>query len=183
MPRQIEVRIRGVCDYLQHKRPLDEEDTSKRSGKVDHSKEWESALYSDPKVGCYIPSKQIRATLVKGAVNFQIKGKGKKTYKDLVNATVEVDPDKISLAEDGTNLKKPSYIHQEWVKVQRSQVLRNRPAFSKGWEARFTLLVLDDQMPSDMLKQILGHCGSFVGIGDWRPHFGRFEVLDFKIKK
>lgn len=183
MSKQIEVRIRGTCDYLQHRRPIDEKDTSKRSGKVDHSMEWKSAMYSDPKIGCYIPSDQIRATLVKGAVNFQIKGKGKKTYKDLVNATVELNSDMISLTENGTSLKKPSYIDQTWVKVRGSQVKRYRPAFNKGWEAKFTFRILDDQMPSDMLREILDYCGSFVGIGDWRPRYGRFEVLDFKTKK
>jgi len=177
MAKEIRVRIKGTCDYLQHKRPLEEEDTSKRSGEVDHSKDWETAVYSDSETGCYIPSKQIRASLVKGAVNFQIKGKGKKTFKDLVNATVEIDPDKVPLGK-----KEPDYVHKEFVKVQRSQILRSRPAFKKGWEAEFTLLVLDEQMQPDMLKEILDYSGGFVGIGDWRPHFGRFEVVEFKEK-
>jgi len=76
--------------------------------------------------------------------------------------------------------KRPDYIHEEWVKVQRSQILRNRPAFKDGWEAEFTLLVLDEQMPVDILKDILENAGRFRGIGDWRPHFGRFEVVEFK---
>lgn len=174
MAKEIMVRIRGKCDYLQHKRPLDEKETSKRSGEVDHSEDWKTAIYSDEEVGCYIPSKQIRASLVKGSTNFKIKGRMGKTYKDLVNATLEIDPDKIPLGK-----KEPDYVHEEYVRVQRNQILRNRPAFKKGWEAEFTLLVLDEQMPLEKLREILEYCGSFVGIGDWRPHFGRFEVVEF----
>lgn len=174
MAKQLKVRIRGTCDMLQHKRPLNDEDTSKRSGEVDHSKDWEKAVYRDPEIGCYIPSKQLRASLVKAGVNFKIKGRMGKTFKDLINATVEVDPDMIPLDK-----KKPDYVHQEFVRVQRAQILRERPAFKKGWEAKFTLLVLDDHMQVDRLKEILQYAGSFVGIGDWRPHFGRFEVVSF----
>jgi len=176
MAKEVKVKIRGTCDYLQHKRPLDEEKVSKKSGEIDHSQDWKTAIYQDKKIGCYIPSKQLRASLVKSATDFPIPGKGgKKTYKDLVNATIEVIPDKIGLGK-----KRPDYIHEEWVKVQRSQILRNRPAFKDGWEAEFTLLVLDEQMPVDILKDILENAGRFRGIGDWRPHFGRFEVVEFK---
>lgn len=174
LAKRVAVGIRGSCDYLQHKRPLEAEDTSKRSGEIDHSKEWKTAVYSDKENGCYIPSKQLRASLVKGAVNFKIKGRMGKTFKDLVNATIEIDPDKVPLGK-----KEPDYIHEEFVKIQRNQILRRRPAFEKGWKAKFTLLVLDDQMPLDKLKEILEYSGSFVGIGDWRPHFGRFEVVKF----
>lgn len=175
MSKEIKVRIRGISDYLQHKRPIEDKEISQRSGEVDYSKDAEKSLYRDDEIGCYIPSKQIRACLVKGSVNFKVKGKGHKTFKDLVNATVEIDPDKIPLGR-----RKADYIHQEFVRIQRNQILRSRPAFKKGWEAQFSLLVLDDQMPVTQLENILGYSGKFVGIGDWRPHFGRFEVVEFE---
>ena len=174
MAKEITVKIRGTCDYLQHKRPAEEVDKSQRSGEVDYSEEWKATLYHDEEVGCYIPSKQLRAALVKAAVNFKIKGKMGKTFKDLVNATIELDPDKISLYKD-----EPDYVHEEWVKVQRNQIMRKRPAFKKGWEINFTLLVLDEQTPTERLREILEFAGKFVGIGDWRPHFGRFEIIEF----
>lgn len=178
MAQELEVKIKGTCDYLQHKRPLEEEDKSKRSGEVDHSKEWEAAIYSDPEIGCFVPSKHLRASLVKAATNFKIKGRMGKTFKDMINATIEVEPDKIPLKK-----KQPDYVHEEWVRVQRSQILRRRPAFKKGWELKFTLLILDDQMPMGKMEEILEYAGRFVGIGDWRPHFGRFCVAEFQEKK
>lgn len=72
MAYEVKVKIKGISDYLQHKRPFEEE-TSKRSGEIDHSKEAMKAIYKDNEVGCYIPSKQIRASLVKASTNFKIK--------------------------------------------------------------------------------------------------------------
>lgn len=175
MAYEVKVKVRGIADYLQHKRPIEEDNSRQKSGEVDYSKEAEKALYIDDEIGCYIPSKQLRASLVKGAVNFKVKGRMGKTYKDMVNATVEIEPDKIPLDK-----KTFDYNHQEFVKIQRNQILRSRPAFKKGWEAKFTLLVMDDQMQKDILKEIIEYSGKFVGIGDWRPHFGRFEVVSFK---
>lgn len=175
MSSEIRVKIRGIADYLQHKRPFEEETSRKRSGEADYSKEAEKAVYCDEEINCYIPSKHIRASLVKSAVNFKIKGRMRKTYKDMVNATVEVEPDKIPLGKETFD-----YTHQEFVKIKKDQILRSRPAFRKGWEAEFRLLILDEQMPKSVLKEILEYAGKFVGIGDWRPHFGRFEIVSFK---
>lgn len=175
MAIEIKVKIKGISDYLQHKRPFEEDNSRQKSGEIDYSKEALNSLYFDDEIGCYIPSKQLRASLVKSAVNFKVKGRMGKTYKDMINATIEVEPDKVPLGK-----KTFDYAHQEFVKIQRNQILRNRPAFKKGWEVEFNLLVLDDQMPKDVLKEILVFAGRFVGIGDWRPHFGRFEVIKFK---
>ena len=175
MAYEVKIKIKGIADYLQHKRPFEEDNSRQKSGEVDYSKEAEKSLYFDDEIGCYIPSKQLRAGLVKAAVNFKVKGRMGKTYKDMVNATIEIEPDKIPLGK-----KTFDYNHQEFVKIQRNQILRSRPAFKKGWEAEFSLLVLDDQMQKEILKEIVEYAGKFVGIGDWRPHFGRFEIVKFK---
>jgi len=88
---------------------------------------------------------------------------------------LKLNLDKIPLGK-----KTFDYNHQEFVKIQRNQILRSRPAFKKGWEAELTLVVMDDQMQKEILKEIIVYAGKFVGIGDWRPHFGRFEVTKFK---
>jgi len=177
MPKEIRVKIEGTCDMLQHKRPpeAEEEETLRRSGEVDYSKDWEKSLYKDDEIGCYVPSKQLRACLVKAAVNFPIKSKGgRKTYKDLVNATVEIEPDKIPLDKD-----KQDSIHGEWVRIGRNQIWRERPLFAKGWKVNFEIVIFDEQMPVNILKEILDYGGRFVGVGDWRPHFGRFKIVKF----
>lgn len=183
--RRVKVRIRGTADYLQNRRPpeSEEENDSRRSGEIDHSKDWEKALYKDDGVGCYIPAKHLQASLVKSGVDFKIKGRSRKTYKDRMNAAVVVEPDKITFSP---KKEKPDYIHEDWGKIPPrtgSMVWICRPAFKKGWEAEFTLLVLDEQIPLNILKDILANAGQFYAIGDWIPRFGRFEVMKFKENK
>jgi len=176
MSKEIKVRIRGTCDMLQHRRSIEDEKkkAKKTSGEVDYSKEWKKATYQDGK-GCFIPADHIQAALVKSGVDFKVTGKRGKTFKNLINAALVVTPDKIYL-----NKKKPDYVDEHFVTVSRNQILRLRPAFKKGWEAEFTLLLLDEQLPKTVVKEILDNAGRFVGIGDWRPRFGRFEIVSFK---
>ncbi len=176
MPAEVKVRIRGISDYLQHKRPFEEDDKTlqKRTGEVDYSKEVEKTIYREDDIGCYIPSKHIRACFVQAGSSF--KAGGMRTYKKMLNAVIEIDPDRIPLKK-----KTYDYVHKEFVKLQGNQVLRFRPAFEKGWEAEFKLIILDEeQIPVDVMKQIAEYAGKFIGIGDWRPHFGRFEIVEFK---
>lgn len=175
---KVKIKIKGISDYLQHKRPVeDDSDSLKKKGSIDYSKEAEKSVYSDEEIGCYIPSKHLRGCLVKAGTAFKITGQGQKTFKDLINATIEIEPDKIPLNKDTCD-----YTHSEWVKIKnRDQIMRFRPAFKKGWEAEFKLLMLDEErLPKKALEEILSYAGKFVGIGDWRPHFGRFEVVSFE---
>lgn len=185
MPREIKVRIRGTSDYLQNRRPpeSEEEESNRRSGEIDHSKDWEKAVYRDDKLGCYIPSKHLEASLVKSGTDFKIKGRSRKTYKDRMKAAVIVDPDMIPFSPPK---KDPDRIHEDWGKIPPrtgSMVWICRPCFNKGWEAEFTFLILDDQIPLNTLKEILVNSGQFYGIGDWIPKYGRFEVVEFEENK
>ena len=176
MAVEVKVKIKGISDYLQHKRPFEEDDKAlqKRTGEVDYSKEVEKTVYREDDIGCFIPAKHLRACMVQAGSAFKLKGN--QTYRRMLNAVVEVDPDRVPLKK-----KNFDYVHKEFVKLQGNQVLRYRPAYTKGWEAEFKLLILDEeQIPVDVAKQILEYAGKFVGIGDWRPHFGRFEVIKFK---
>lgn len=182
MAKEIKVRVRGTSDYLQHGRPpkLEEEEENRRSGEVDYSKEAEKSLYFDKEIGCYIPAKQLQASLKKSGVDFKIKGKSRKTYKDRMDAAVIILPEKIPFIP---KKKEPDYIHEDWGKIPPrtgSMVWICRPAFREGWEAEFNLLILDDQIPESIVKEILANAGQFYCIGDWRPRFGRFEVIRFE---
>lgn len=175
--KTVQVTIKGTCPMMQHQMIADDTTIKVRSGEKDYSMEWKKAMYFDNKIGCYIPADHIYGALAKSAVNFQITGKGKKTYKDLVRAAVIVNEEKIPLGK-----KEPDEIDARFVSVQRNRVNRQRPKFNEGWEAKFSLTILDDQLASGVLKEIIEHAGKFVGIGDFRPRFGRFEVVGFKEK-
>lgn len=63
--------------------------------------------------------------------------------------------------------------------VQKSRVTRCRPRFNK-WALEFDL-VHDEQIISEQtLRASIDGAGQFVGLCDFRPRFGRFEVTKWK---
>lgn len=180
---QVNIKIKGVSPMLQHKF-VSGEGGRKRSGELDYSEEWRETTYADEEGNCFIPASHIEGALTKAAVDFKIRGKGNKTYKDLINATVYIQPDHIPLGiqipENPTsNPLKPFYVDIRPVRIS-GRILRSRGAFAKGWEASFIIDVLDDQLPLGVLKEVLDQAGSTRGLGDYRPKFGRFIVTQFE---
>lgn len=173
--KSINVKIKGIVPLLQNRFIGEvEESASQRSGVVDRSEEWRDALYFDEEIGIYEPAEHIWGSMIKAAVNFQIPGKGKKTYKDLMKSAIIIDPNKIPLGK-----KEPDEIDKRPVVIRGSRILRQRPMMKEGWELSFAINLLDEQLQPDVVKVILEHAGKYVGIGDYRPRFGRFEVTKF----
>jgi hypothetical protein len=61
------------------------------------------------------------------------------------------------------------------VKVQRNRVIRTRPRFDE-WATTVEVDYLPDQLNPGELADMMTVFGQAIGIGDWRPRFGRFEV-------
>jgi len=152
---------------------INDDSTKRQSGKPDYSLEAEKALYKSEDGTVFVPSTWIEGTLRKGSTNFKIPGRGKKTYKELMLSSVEVDPQEIKIVPQKYEIDARS------VTVMRSRVIRYRPIFKK-WKLNFKIHALDDQVDSTALKEILDYAGSYVGIGDYRPKFGLFKVNTFK---
>lgn len=66
--------------------------------------------------------------------------------------------------------------------VQQSGITRERPALRAGWQATFDLMVLTPEYirPGDVLE-VLTQAGRLVGVGDFRPTYGRFQVTHFEV--
>ncbi len=187
----ISCKIKGVAPLLQHRFPMPTLEAMSKGGKkttgsVDYTEEWKKALYVIPKGFIYQPATHIEGAMVKAAVNFKIPGKRGKTYKDLFKAAVFVTPDAIShgIKEPkklDTDPTKRLYIDMRPVVVQRARVVRLRPAFAAGWELEFDIELADNQIAPELVNEILVLAGSTVGIGDFRPKFGRFMVTRFEV--
>jgi hypothetical protein len=67
------------------------------------------------------------------------------------------------------------FIHKVGVKVGMSKVMRTRPIF-RNWQAAVEFAYDPDVLDYRQIKEILHDAGRLVGVGDWRPKFGRFEV-------
>ena len=173
--RIINVEISGTAPLLQNRFPEEQDDkkSNKKTGRIDYSLQAEEALFKNAKGVHYEPSNHVEGALRKAAVQFRIPGQGKKTYKDLVLRSLVVIPDEIPLQPQEYEVDKRS------VRVQRARVFRYRPRWD-DWTLNFQIQMLDEQFDTDVLKEILEYAGAAIGIGDYRPKFGRFKITNFE---
>lgn len=175
--KKILVEITGIVPLLMHRFAEESaEDAVKinTGGGVDYSKETVKSLYLlDDKKTLYQPSTHIEGAMLKASSNYKIVGRGKKTYKDLVKSAVLVSPDAIVHKNQNWTVDKRAVI------IGRARIMRERPKLTE-WGLEFELHLLDDQLKVEVVNQILIYAGQYVGIGDYRPKFGRFIVSKFE---
>lgn len=161
----VNVTIKGDAPLLQHRFPVPDlasmtKGGTKQTGSKDYTSEWKEHLYVTKKDQVFQPATHIEGALVKAAVNFKITGKRGKTYKDLFRAAVFVTPEEIlhgikNPKKLDTDADKRLYLDMRPVVVQRARIVRIRPAFSPGWELDFQLEVIDDEISSILLQDVL----------------------------
>lgn len=71
--------------------------------------------------------------------------------------------------------KDGNFAFRATIKVSTSRVARTRPMFSE-WATQCEGVIDESQLDLDQLGQIAENAGAFVGLGDWRPRFGRFTA-------
>lgn len=124
-----------------------------------------------------IPGEYVRQAVVNAAKYRQDPRSPRKSAMDLYKAAVVPLTDLASLGTD-----KWDYLDQRRVTVQRSAITRMRPAFHAGWTAEFEFQVQLPEyvQPADLLD-VLVNAGRLVGIGDFRPTYGRFQIVKFSV--
>lgn len=127
-------------------------------------------LYFDPDVGPYIPGQNFEAFLVRAA---RLSADGPK-----IEQGVFVETDVNPLAYDGPRdidglWKDKNFRHIASVKIQRNRVQRTRPQF-RSWAVEATGTYDSAIIGLDHLQEIAETAGQRIGLGDWRPRFGRF---------
>jgi hypothetical protein len=155
--------------------------TSKGSKKIteaDHEErnrlEWEAGLYWDDAIGPVIPSDNIERCIQLGA---QKSRRG----KEVQAAVFCAGGGDIKLSFDGPRDKAKLYssgkfILRKGVAVQKSRIIRVRPMAPTGWSLEFTLEYDSGVVDEKTIIDACQAAGSLVGLGDWRPKFGRFMV-------
>lgn len=181
--KKIEVEIQGIADLLQANVLSAEESLAggkkrrKTSGAKNEPEEWKKFLYPTENGTLGHPSAAIESALATAAREF--KADKRRTMKDVVKACVFVEGDYINLI----GKTEPDSIRRDIVvnPTTKGRGFVYRPLFEKGWKATFSLVVADeDAVPTDQLKEMLDFAGARIGIGAWRPKFGRFMVTKFQ---
>lgn len=181
--KKFKVTIEGTVPLLQSRHLTPDEEKKmiewKSKGKKKHKdlldKEQFDIHSYKIKGKFYQPSEMVEAAMAKAAVNYKMEGK--KSYKDVIKGGIIVNPN------DLIHKNQKATMDARWAKnpSTRGAIWVVRPRFDK-WELDFTIDLLQDERVSDeVLKEILGYAGLYVGIGCWRPKFGRFAIKSFKL--
>lgn len=129
----------------------------------------------------YTPATHLQGCLVEAGKNFKVGGKGKATYSKIIGYAVEVNPFEI----DHKNQKWEPFSVLAVNPNTKGRNMVHRPMF-RQWELDFEITFDNEEIPQDVVKQILDAGGRKVGIGDWRPakkgRFGKFQITNWREK-
>lgn len=71
--------------------------------------------------------------------------------------------------------KSGKFLHKVGVRIQKNKVIRTRPIFHT-WAATLDIHYLPSLLNKSDVEGFIEVAGQIVGLGDWRPKFGRFSV-------
>lgn len=167
----LHAKIRGTEPLLMHAPTgIGAPRSSKRVTSYDPQAEAEAALYRDSNGTICVPNLVILAALREAAKEHKAPGKGRKTLKNFILSGLRIRPEMIEISPQTWS------IDERPVVVQRSRVLRWRPRF-ENWSLEFDITIVDEATLSPTtVRNVLEDAGKFVGLCDFRPLFGTFEV-------
>jgi hypothetical protein len=179
VPYRVAFKLTGTSDLLFHRwnsEAVDEKAKAAKNSKAKKSDNIESYIYRDDAGVLCIPGEYVRQAVVMAAKFRQDPRSPRKSAMDLYKAGV------VSLTSlASTGKLNWDYEDRRRVVIQRAGVNRTRPALKMGWTAEFEFLVLTPEYISPMdLQGVLTQAGILVGIADFRPTYGRFNVSSFE---
>jgi hypothetical protein len=119
-------------------------------------------------------------TLAADAIEATIIGGAKKFKEGMVAKSGMFVEDHASLEYDGPREPEELWATEEHrfskaVRVGQSKVMRMRPVFPK-WESTITVSYEDSITNKSRVDDWITTAGQQVGLLEWRPRFGRFDV-------
>lgn len=141
--------------------------------------EFLGGVYESKTAGIYVPGFNVFAML-KSAAKLRKLGAA-------VTRAVLVQEDELPLQFPGAGktaaelYEDRQYVDMRTIKngPTSGRVVRCRPIF-RDWSLNFTLLYDERAIQRSDLDMVLEDAGSMIGLGDYRPRFGRFEVVGAK---
>jgi hypothetical protein len=182
-PYVVSADVVGIAPLLFHAWNIDSVEAKGKAAKGSKAKkedDLESYVYRNEKGVLSIPGEYFRMSIVNAAKFKQDPRSPRKSAMDLFKAGVVSIEEFCPLG----NRKDWDYIDRRRVMIQRSAITRCRPAMAAGWKSTVLLQVLlPEYIQEQLLNEVLQSAGRLVGVGDFRPTFGRFQVVGFSICK
>lgn len=135
--------------------------------------EWSASMYYDDDMGPYIPALNIEGCIAEAG---KIHRLGK-----MIKQSVQVVTDRARLEYEGPRKRDKmwgagsKFADVRGVSVAGKKIMRCRPIFLK-WAAEFQVAYMEDVIDRVDLIRVVDEAGRRVGIGTYRPRFGRFTA-------
>jgi hypothetical protein len=139
----------------------------------------ESYVWRNDKNELCVPGEYFRQSIIHAAKFKQDPRSPRKSAMDLFKAGI------VTLS-NLSSLKKTEwdYLDTRRVTIQRAGINRTRPAMKMGWKVDVDFQVLTPEyIDSVLFQDVLNMAGRLVGVGDFRPTYGRFMITKYKISQ
>lgn len=178
-PYAVKAVITGSSDMLFHRwscEAVAEKSKAKKNSVAKKTDNLESYVWRDDDGALCLPGEYLRQSIIHAAKFRQDPRSPRKSAMDLYKAGIVSETLLASLG-----VKEWDYEDQRRVVIQRNGITRVRPAMKKGWEAELIISVITPEYISHTdLQDVLTLAGRLIGVGDFRPTYGRFVVSEFK---
>jgi hypothetical protein len=178
-PYAVAVTVEGSADFLFHRwnpEAVDEKAKAAKNSKGKKTDNIESYVYRLDNGELAIPGEYMRGSIINAAKFRQDPRSPRKSAADLFKAAIVVTTPLAALGVSDWD-----YLDKRRAMVQRQGINRVRPAMRAGWTCEFHLLVmLPEYVDRGALRETIESAGRLIGLGDFRPTFGRFGIVNFE---
>lgn len=177
-PYQISFTIRGVADLLFHRWSNEDvaaKATAKRGSAVKKTDNLEAYVWRDDDGQVCLPGTYVHKAMIEAG----------KFMQDPRSSRAKQACDLFKAAFWPVTLLYPlgptwEFEDKRRMVVNRSGITRTSPGFKSGWEATFDFdVALPEYVSQEMFHEALSLAGRVIGLAQYRPTYGRFQVVKF----
>jgi hypothetical protein len=177
-PYIADVKLEGIADILFHRYNPDAVQAKTDAVKGSRAKKTddvETYVWRDRNNMLCLPGEYVRQAIIHAAKFRQDPRSPRKSAMDIIKAAVVPLTAMASLGTETWD-----YADRRRVRVGQSAITRTRPAFLAGWKVEMQFQVmLPEYVSPAFLNLLLFDAGRLIGVGDFRPGFGRFICTSF----
>lgn len=179
-PFIVEATIQGVADFLFHRwipEAVDAKAGAAKGSKSKKTDDVESYVYRTEDGHLAIPGEYLRMAIINAAKFRQDPRSPRKSAMDLFKAAI------VPLTQLASTGKTTwDYLDTRRAVIQRAGINRTRPALKMGWRVTIQLMCnLPEYVQPTLLNEVIQDAGRLIGLGDFRPTYGRFQVVKFEV--
>jgi len=178
-------QLKSISPYSQSRHYVVDKLDKEQPGDFDR-RTWRERMHVDAKTQeVLIPPMAFKNCLSEAAkfLGIQIQGKGKSTYTKHFEAGLMVlEPVMLGIKKSDVKCE-TLFVPASGKRGDGKRVDRTFPVID-SWNGTLTMIVIDETITADVLKEHLEQAGQLIGVGRFRPrnngYYGRFNVSSFK---